>query len=398
MQKIRGFIFLIVLFCGFNAFAQGESDQGGMPYGANGLQYQAKDSSFYIGFRFRMQNRLGAYTVSGTDLNFKEYDTRVRRIRTRFDGYIIDPKLEYTIQLSFSRGDQDAENTGVANLVRDAVIFYHFSPKFYVGFGLNKLPGNRQRVNSSGQLQFAERSIVNAAMNIDRDFGIKAYYTNEIGSLAYHLKGAITNGEGRSANTTDNGLAYTGRIELLPLGRFTGEGDYSEGDLEREPEPKLSLAGGYSMNKKARRTGGQTGKDLYQPLDLATWIFDGMIKYRGWAYAAEYLKRHTDNPLTYDSTGDLRYAFTGYGINHQLSYIFKNQLELAFRYSNLNPSKKIRMLEDRQDILELGATKYLRKHRVKIQLNVNYLAADGIYSLDHAGNRWGVLTQFELGI
>src|SRR5690606_2801014 len=98
------------------------------------------------------------------------------------------------------------DNTGIANIVRDAVIFYNFTPDFYIAFGVNKLPGNRQRVNSSGQLQFADRSIVNAAMNIDRDFGLKAYYKHKIGGKAiYHLKGAISTGEGRVANNTDNG-------------------------------------------------------------------------------------------------------------------------------------------------------------------------------------------------
>src|SRR5690606_31810443 len=122
-----------------------------------------------------MQNRLGASTIDGDNLGIREFDARVRRLRMRVDGYLYSPKFSYTIQLAFTRGDQDFDDTGVANIVRDAVVFYNFTPNFYIAFGLNKLPGNRQRVNSSGQLQFADRSIVNAAMNIDRDFGIKAY-------------------------------------------------------------------------------------------------------------------------------------------------------------------------------------------------------------------------------
>lgn len=398
MRKLRLAILLIISMAVNNSIAQQESDESAMIYDFKGLQFKAPDSSFYINFRFRMQNRLGAYTTSGNDLDIEEYDARVRRLRMRVDGYLYNPKLAYSVQLSFSRGDQDFENSGVANIVRDAVIFYNFSPKFYMAFGLNKLPGNRQRVNSSGQLQFAERSIVNAAMNIDRDFGIKAYYKNKIGGLSYHLKGAITTGEGRSANSTDNGLAYTGRVEVLPFGNFTGEGDYSEGDLEHELTPKLSLAGGYSFNRKTNRSGGQTGEILYSPLDLKTWIFDAIFKYNGWAYAGEFLKRDAADPLTYDADNDLRYAFTGKGTNHQLSYIFRSNYEPAFRYSWLLPSKKISFTEDKREVLELGASKYLRGHRVKIQLNVNYQATNSRYNFSAPGNRWGVLTQFELGI
>jgi phosphate-selective porin OprO/OprP len=379
-------------------FAQRERDERAMITNFKGVQFKAADSSFYINFRFRMQNRLGANTISGTNLNFNEYDARVRRLRMRVDGFIMNPKLTYSVQLAFTRGDQDVDNTGFANIVRDAVIFYHFTPKFYIGFGQNKLPGNRQRVNSSGQLQFADRSIVNGAMTIDRDFGLKAYYHDKIGSMDYHIKGAISTGEGRSVNSTDDGLAYTGRVELLPFGEFIGSGDYSEGDLEREPKPKISIAAGYSMNKKTNRTGGQLGKELYGNVDMGTWMLDAIGKYKGWAYSVEYLKRHVDNPLTYNDLGILRYAFTGDGINHQFSYIFPSNLELAMRYSRLTPSVKLAAYESKKNIIELGTTKYFNKHRVKMQLNVNYMAVHGNYALSHLGNRWGVLTQFELGI
>jgi hypothetical protein len=72
--------------------------------------------------------------------------------------------------------------------------------------------------------------------------------------MDYHLKGVVSSREGRIVNSTDNGLAYTGRVELLPLGEFTGGGDYSEGDLELKQQ--ISIAAGYSMNKKTNRTGG----------------------------------------------------------------------------------------------------------------------------------------------
>src|SRR5690606_33381373 len=158
------------------------------------------------------------------------------------------------------------DDTDVANIVRDAVVFYNFTDNFYISFGQSKLPGNRQRVNSSGELQFAERSLVNATFNVDRDFGIKAYYSSLIAGIPFHFKGAISTGEGRVANVTDDGLAYTGRAAFLPLGAFTNGGDYVEGDLEYEESPKLSIGGGYSFNDRAIRTGGQTGPYMPAPV------------------------------------------------------------------------------------------------------------------------------------
>ena len=398
MLIIRLTLVLILSLAFNNSYAQSESDESAMINNFKSIQFKSPDSSFYINFRFRMQNRIGAFTTSGSDFSFDEYDARVRRLRMRVDGFLMNPRLTYSIQLAFTRGDQDIDNTGIANVVRDAIIFYHFTPHFHIGFGQNKLPGNRQRVNSSGQLQFAERSIVNGAMTLDRDFGLKAYYKNQFGGIHYQFKTAITTGEGRSVNTTDNGLAYTGRFELLPFGTFTNEGDYSEGDLEREPTPKVSFAAGYSKNKKTNRTGGQLGKELFSPVDMSTWMIDAIGKYRGWAYSLEYIKRHVDAPLTFNTAGNLSYAFTGNGINHQASYIFPSNIELAFRYSRLSPSTKILAYETRKNILEMGSTKYFNKHRVKLQLNINYMANDGNYSFRHPGNRWGFLTQFELGI
>jgi phosphate-selective porin OprO/OprP len=373
-----------------------EGDERPMKF--NGMEFKSPDSLFYINFRFRMQNRVGFYTNSGDNLGIQEWDARVRRLRLRGDGYILGEKLGYSFQLSFSRGDQDSDNTGVANVVRDAVIFYNFSDRFYVALGQNKLPGNRQRVNSSGQLQFAERSIVNGALTTDRDFGFKAYYNNKIGNSVYHIKAAISTGEGRSVNATDKGLAYTGRVEFLPFGAFKNGGDYSEGDLEREEKPKLSIGGVFSFNKATTNTGGQLGTDLYAPVDMRTYMLDAIFKYRGWAFEVEHLSRDADDPFTYDEDNELSYAYEGSGTNYQGSYLFKNNYETAFRYSNLRPGRRLMNLEDRQEVVEFGLTKYLRGHKVKAQLNVNYNIDDNQYAFNNQNNKWGVLFQIELGI
>lgn len=403
MKENRRFVIVacLLLIALVNAKGQNplERDEKAMIENFKGLQVMSKDSTFYINFRFRMQNRLGYYSKSATDLGVDRWEARVRRLRLRFDGYLLTPKLDYSIQLSFTRGDQDAENTGVANIVRDAIIYYKPTKKLHIGFGLNKLPGNRQRVNSSGQLQFADRSIVNSALTVDRDFGIKVYYYGDFGGkFHYNLKGAITTGEGRSANFTNDGLAYTGRVEILPLGNFLQNGDYSEGDLEREPTPKISIAGGYSYNHKAMRTGGQLGTSLYQQRSMGTLITDFLFKYNGWAYSAEYLRRTAANPFTMNDDGDVRYVFVGQGTNHQVSYVFPKMYELAFRYSWLDPQDKIEALADTREILELGATKYLKKHRIKVQLSAFYDVRDHNYSLQNAKNSWGGMFQIELGI
>ncbi|NBW34448.1 MAG: porin, partial [Cytophagia bacterium] len=115
-----------------------------------GLGITSPDSLFMLNIRFRIQNRFAFATESTEDLSVAEIEARVRRMRLRFDGFIYDTRLTYVIQLSFSRGDMDFEDTGYPNIVRDALVLYSFNKHFSVGLGQTKLPGNRQRVNSSG--------------------------------------------------------------------------------------------------------------------------------------------------------------------------------------------------------------------------------------------------------
>jgi len=399
LMRIPYLLVVAILIQMMPAQAQTELDERAMIYSFKGIQFATKDTSFYINFRFRMQPRMGLTSVSGEDLNIDQVEARIRRLRMRVDGFIINRKLSYSIQLSFARADTDFENTGFANIIRDAVVFYQIHKKFYVAFGQNKLPGNRQRVNSSGQLQFADRSIVNATFNLDRDFGLKAYYNTMVGKMGFILKGAVSTGDGRSVNFTDNGLAYTLRAELLPMGLFTNEGDYSEGDLEREPKPKLAFGVGYSFNSKALRTGGQLGRDLYAARDISTIYADALFKYKGFAFATEFMSRDAQSPITYNEDSTLtRFVYKGFGLNAQTSYLFRKNYELAVRYSLLSPNKEIQHLERQTDVIEIGGTKYLNKHRIKVQLNVNYTIRQGNYALSTSGNKWGALLQVEVGI
>uniref|UniRef100_UPI00345E773B porin n=1 Tax=Lentimicrobium sp. TaxID=2034841 RepID=UPI00345E773B len=331
----------------------------------------------------------------------EDIEARVSRLRLRFDGYILGPKLTYYLQLSFSRGDQDWDNTHVPNLVRDAMVYYHFNPKFYLGFGQGKLPGNRQRIVSSGQQQFYDRSNVNANFTLDRDFGLFAYYSDKLGGIHYNLKGAVSTGDGRTQLRTDNGLMYTGRIELLPLGRFKKDGDFSEGDLEFENTPKIGVAAGYALNQKARRTRGTTGSDLYENRDLQSLFADIIMKYRGWALYSEYISRKTDNSaFTYnpaDSSMSV-YVVTGYGINTQLSYCFPNYWEIAARYSVVNPDHEIRDIAMRDSYYILGVNKYVRKHLTKFQGFVGYRNQQTHFNQAADKNNLLLVFQVELGI
>ncbi|NTW25514.1 MAG: porin [Lentimicrobium sp.] len=392
-------VLILLLIISANLYSQTEVDERAMISFRKGLGFNAPDSTFGLNIRLRMQNRL--LFNFDDDFNIEHIEARVSRLRLRFDGYILTTKLTYYIQLSFSRGDQDWDNTHVPNVVRDAMIYYHFNPKFYVGFGQGKLPGNRERIISSGQQQFYDRSNVNANYTLDRDFGIFAYYSDKIGGLHYNLKSAVSTGDGRNQLLTDNGLMYTGRIELMPLGRFKKDGDFSEGDLEFETTPKISLAAGYSFNQKARRTRGTLGSDLYESRDLQALFADIILKYQGWALYTEFINRNTNNSAyTYNAADSSQsaYVVTGRGINTQLSYCFRNYWEIAARYSVVEPDMEIRQNAMLDSYYLLGVNKYIRKHLTKLQGSIGYRTQESYTPTAMGKNNFLLVFQVELGI
>jgi hypothetical protein len=401
MRRILLFQLIIGCFClafSQSIRAQNESDERSLLQIQKGISF-TKDSLYSLNLRFRLQNRIGFRTESGEDLSFEQTDFRVRRLRVRLDGFVFNPRIQYYIQLGFSKSDMDLDGGEVAQPIRDAILYYHFTPNFYVGMGQAKLPGNRERVISSGNLQFAERSIANSFFTLDRDFGVFTYYTLPTqGKAVYQFKGAITSGEGRNPSVGDRGLSYTGRMEVLPFGKFTNGGDYSEGDLELEPRPKLSLGASYNFNESGSRSRGQLGPELYQKRDQRVFIADMMWKYRGWALLAEYFSRNASNPITYNPSGFRQAVWVGTGQNMQFSKLITKQGELAFRYAQIKPKQAIQKLETQRQETTLGYTHYVGGHRVKLQGNLGYSWANNQPLLSQTANYWFGLFQVEFGI
>ncbi|MBX2965479.1 MAG: porin [Cyclobacteriaceae bacterium] len=398
--RITGLTLFIACISAFSQPALSGEEISPSPYFTygSGLGMISPDSLFMLNIRFRMQNRAAFTTVSHNDLSIDQVEARVRRLRLRLDGFIYTPKLYYLIQLAFSRPDMDYDDTGFPNVIRDAMLIYRFNSNFAIGLGQTKLPGNRQRVNSSGDLQLPDRSIVNSTFNIDRDFGLQMYYNNNIHGFHYVLRGAISSGDGRNIASSDRGLAYTGRVELLPLGRFTNGGDYFEGDLAREEKPKISIGLTLSSNQNAIRTGGQLGTYLYESRDIHTQMLDMLYKHNGWALSSEFIRRTTVNPVTQNTDGDVRYVYAGHGENYQASYLFKNNYEITGRFSRVRPDEPIQLMEREIKQYTLGGTKYIRGHRLKLQADVTYEQNTWLQGAAADLNRWQLRLQIEAGI
>lgn len=360
-----------------------------------GLVFNSSDGFSYFALRFRVQDWL-VLSSDDDQKSIASSQFALRRARLRFESVVWDPRLKVNVQLSFSRGDQDFENSGFPNILRDAAVTWQATPRFSLMLGQTKLPGNRQRVISSGEQQFPDRSIVNGAFTLDRDVGVWVGYRALTARLPFELRAAITGGEGRNAPAGDAGLAYTTRLELFPLGAFTGGGDYFEGDLVREPSPRLSIGLVASHNEQARRGGGQLGKFLGEPRDIETGIVDVLFKYRGFAASAELAQRRAFDPIT-TVGAETRIVLIGDGVSVQASYLTRGSIEPAVRFSVVNPHRDLAGEAERQRQISFGLTRYLKGHRVKMQ---GELLRDDFRDLATFATRggWSLRTSLEVGI
>ncbi|TDQ32604.1 porin [Zeaxanthinibacter enoshimensis] len=349
-----------------------------------------KDSSWTmkIGTRMQILSITNWDQNDGGNLADAESNFLIRRARLKFDGYAYSPKLKYKIELGLSNRDISgaSQYTSYApRYILDAVVMWNFYENFELWAGQTKLPGNIERVISSGNLSLVDRSLVNSRFNIDRDLGLQLrHHTYLSDKFLIREKLALSQGEGRNVTTgNQGGHQFTARLELLPFGEFKGKGDYSGSDLVREESPKLMLAATYDSNQDAVRTRSNLGSymendtGLYST-DINTLFIDAMFKYNGFSFMGEYADRTADNPVAVntDGTPTGEVVAVGDGINLQAGYLFPSDWEVTGRYTNINLDEQITGTQPVSQYT-LGLSRYIVGHKLKVQTDLSYLSTEG---------------------
>ncbi|MGA9638595.1 porin [Flavobacterium sp.] len=362
------------------------------------LGFTASDSIFQMNIGFRVQSRIGYGQAEG---KAGVAEGEIRRMRLKLDGFVVSPKFGYKVELGFSARDIGTVVVGNSgDVILDGVFFYHPNSNLTFAFGQTKLPGNNQRVISSGSLELTDRSINNSKFNIDRDFGLFVEYAKERKNKFYYgLKGAISKGEGRNwVKTSDDGIALTGKLELFPFGAFTKNGSTFEGDLMREKSPKLLLSGAFNQNNNALRSQGELGSLLYESRTLKSVFVDAMFKYNGWSATGAYMSRATHDPVTIDAVDitKTQAVFVGYGYDAQLSYVFPSEYQIIGRFSTQKVHDDIKTKSPNIDEFTVGVSKYLYGHKMKLQTELTY---DNIEKFgSNVTNNWYARFQVEIGL
>ena len=353
-------------------------------FGKGLLNINAKDSTFSMNISARMQF-LTSSTWSESDDSFgsPESNFLVRRARLKFKGFAYSPKLTYKLELGLSNRDISGANQFTSNAPRyilDAYVRWNFYKNFTLQAGQGKLPGNIERVISSGDLAMVDRSILNSKFNIDRDLGIQLRHHFKL-SENFIVKEifAISQGEGRNITAGNlGGHQYTGRVEVLPFGNFKSKGDYRGADLEREQTPKLLVGVVYDLNNDAVKSRSNQGSyletaDGFYQTDVSTLFFDAHFKYRGFSIMAEYADRDADAPLARNADNSLTGAVVNIGnaTNFQMGYVLPSNLAITGRYTHINFDE---IVSSKNKITQytLGLSKYVAKHKLKIQTDATY--------------------------
>lgn len=351
-----------------------------------GLNFITDDSTLKIKFHFRMQ-QLYTAEYDGTDWSS---NALMRRSRIKLDGYALTPKLVYKVELGLTGRDMSVsseagQGRGSSRLILDAALKYQMDKHWQLWAGQTKLPGNRERVVSSANLQFVDRSNVNSKFNLDRDMGIQLHGKFKASGMIFQPKFAVSNGEGRDITEGNHGgLNYTARLDFLPFGAFEGKKqDYVLSDLTRQPKPKLAIGITYNQNQNAVRQQGQLGRFVTDSLGgfventLTMVEADLLFKYEGISVLAEYAMTEGAKLLTDVSR---RYN-TGSGLNVQAGYLLPNNWEIAARYTSVAPDNSIFSAITEQNEYTLGISRYISDHNLKIQSDYGVIETVGTSSL-----------------
>ena len=374
---------VVILGC-ICAFLNTNAQETNAPKFGKGLfNLIGQDSTWSMKVGLRFQTLATSKWDVNNGVSNPESSMLIRRSRLKFDGFAFSPKLKYKVELGLSNRDQSGASEYTSNAPRyilDAVLKWNFSGNFVLWFGQTKLPGNRERVISSANLQQVDRSLLNSRFTIDRDMGVQLrHHFNLTDTFLVKEIFSIAQGEGRNITTGNlGGHQYTTRVELFPFGDFKSKGDYKGSDLKFEPSPKLSLGVAYDFNNNASKTRSNQGSYMtndtgFYSTNISTLFVDAMYKHQGFSLMAEYANRTADDAFAKNSDGSLTgdEVQVGNGLNIQTGYLVSKTVELSGRYTNISLDKEITG-KGSENQYTLGLSKYIAGHSLKVQTDLSY--------------------------
>jgi phosphate-selective porin OprO and OprP len=327
-----------------------------------GVTFGSDDGDFTLTLRGRIQTR--ATTLADDALFVPETSFAVRRSRVVLLAGHKRYDLVFYVQLGFAPEDMEPD---LLIPLRDAVVTWTPLRDVNLRVGQMKVPFNRERVISSSALQFPDRTILNAELNLDRDIGAQLFSEDLLGvggRLAYRL--GVFGGEGRNRPTLGTGMLYVARIEVRPVGTF--EDEYVEVDHARSGPPRLAFGASLALNNQSRRQRSTHGAFRADEVDLLHAQADLIFKWAGFSVQAELLARQPTAPEE-----GLAATRAAVGFMMQAGYLTSQGIELAGRVAEVSPmpgvASEVELLREMTGALSY----YVLDHSLKVQADYGYL-------------------------
>ena len=271
---------------------------------------------------------------------------RIRRFKTKFDGWIYTKDLTFELQLNWP---------DTANSLEDANLDYDFTggrKLFRLKAGQFKAPFSHQQLTSSGNQQLVDRSILDSTFAPARQIGLQVW--GQVGPETVpdfvDWRFGVFNGNGRTVSANDNDdFEYVGRVMVSPWGSV----GYSESNLEAY-DLRVSFAGEYNSNDTVVQpaTGPRTGTDV-ETFGAAVLVkaFKALFLY------GQYFSGESESAVGIESDRD--------GWLIQGGWLLTPKFEIAGRVAELDPNTDT----DNNDQTEWrgGVSWYMNKHNWKIQ-------------------------------
>lgn len=368
-------------------------------YGKNGFEMRTDNDKFSLAIQNRIQARYAEPFDSDprtlADLDRDEKSFMIRRARTKLNGHAYVPWLKYYMQYDWSQP-----------VMRDLSLTVDKYKWAQVRVGRGKVNYNNERVASSGNQQFVNRSIVNDVFTVDRQQGIEVkgnLFSGEWYDMTYYA-GVFTGLGIGERNNDDDHLMYSGRLQWNAMG---GEMKSSQSDTEFLDKPTLNISIAANTNqskctafetdsRSCRRlvdvnalggaryrdpsvttaAGAQAGQ--YKINQLMEEVY---FKYNGFSFLHELHAKQIKDTLNNDAETNLLGGFVQAGFfPHQQINIIPKEIELAGRYAFVDMDTD--RSNDKQTEFSAVINYFLEGHFNKLSLQLSRLSVEDPIKLE----------------
>lgn len=342
--------------------------------GKKGLVFKSRDGNFAMELGLRFQFRY-SYDQEGDSLNPANPSTnddkdvssfRLRRARLKMGGHGFQPWLKYYFEY-------DAPSNTLLDWRVDVAKFKWATLRL----GQWKVNYNRERVDSSGNQQFVDRSIVNAPFTLDRQVGamLSGHLFESTPAYMIYNVGVFTGLGLQQPNNDDKNMLYVARLQWNFFGRDL---PFSQSDTEYTENPTGSLAFAGAHNRADRftfPTASRVPGVVDGQFEITQAVEEVAFKYRGFSLQQEFHVKEVVN-----KSNDVRttllgaYAQAGY-FPHYLIDVIPQPLEVAYRYAFVDPNDTVRSDVLREQTIALNW--FFAGHRNKLTLDASHLTQEG---------------------